>query len=171
MITRKDVDLLSSGQILYCSRFHNADGTPYRYKITSIKLWKRTPEAFEIRLKRGIRTFETVRSVSDGDVLKRLFVKESDAIANACVPNIDALDQDDLLAICQLSRKDLKKEAEELFPSKPNDYVTTMFGIACYCQAKRWAIQCRMGGLIQTAIEIEIHCQEIYESLPDYAKW
>lgn len=38
----------------------NADGTPRRWKVTSVKTWKRSPERVEVRLKHGLRFYDSV---------------------------------------------------------------------------------------------------------------
>jgi hypothetical protein len=45
------------GQILHHVSNKNADGTPQRWKITSIKTWKRQPQRIEIGLKYGLKTY------------------------------------------------------------------------------------------------------------------
>ena len=37
----------------------NADGTPMRARITSIKTWKRSPERIEVRCKHGMYDYAT----------------------------------------------------------------------------------------------------------------
>lgn len=48
---------LKQGDIIYHKTRVNADKTPMRAKITSIKRWKRDPDRIEIRYKRGLREF------------------------------------------------------------------------------------------------------------------
>lgn len=45
---------LKQGQIVYHKIKTNADGSPMRAKVTSVKTWKRSPEKIEIGLKRGL---------------------------------------------------------------------------------------------------------------------
>lgn len=42
------------GQILYSRYSNNADGTPRRWKVTSVKTWKRHPEFVEVRIQHGL---------------------------------------------------------------------------------------------------------------------
>ncbi len=57
-----DMKNLRSGQILNCLGFGsesdaiivNADGTPARLKVTSVKTWKRTPDRVEVKVQRGL---------------------------------------------------------------------------------------------------------------------
>jgi len=55
MITREMVDNLAQGQTLYHVSERNADGTPQRWKITSIKTWKTRPSDFRVRIKYGLK--------------------------------------------------------------------------------------------------------------------
>jgi len=50
------------GQTVYHRWFRNADGTPCRFKVTSVKRWKKDPSRFQIGLKRGLYEFSTVTS-------------------------------------------------------------------------------------------------------------
>lgn len=45
---------LKQGQLVYHVTKKNADGSPMRAKVTSIKTWKRSPERVEVRVKRGL---------------------------------------------------------------------------------------------------------------------
>ncbi len=45
---------LKRGDHIHSLSRKNADGTPMRAKITSIKTWKRAPERIELRYKRGL---------------------------------------------------------------------------------------------------------------------
>ena len=59
-LTLDEAKGLRQGQLLNCWRLDgkgeclNADGTPMRFKVTSVKTWKRTPERVEIRVQRGL---------------------------------------------------------------------------------------------------------------------
>ena len=50
---------LKQGQWVYHVTKKNADGTPMRAKVTSIKTWKRSPERVEVRVKRGLYEYAT----------------------------------------------------------------------------------------------------------------
>jgi hypothetical protein len=45
---------LKKGQTVYHVTKKNADGTPMRAKVTSIKTWKRSPDRIQVRVKRGL---------------------------------------------------------------------------------------------------------------------
>ena len=45
---------LKQGQLVYHVTKKNADGSPMRAKVTSIKTWKRSPNRVEVRVKRGL---------------------------------------------------------------------------------------------------------------------
>ncbi len=45
---------LVQGQMVYHVSKTNADGTPMRARVTSVKTWKRNLERIEVRVKRGL---------------------------------------------------------------------------------------------------------------------
>lgn len=51
---------LKQGQEVYHVESNNADGTPKRYKVTSVKTWKRDQNRVEIGLKRGLYEFHKI---------------------------------------------------------------------------------------------------------------
>ena len=55
-LTFKQATKLRSGQIIYLDPKieTNSDGTCQRFKVTSVKLWKRNPDRIEVRLQRGL---------------------------------------------------------------------------------------------------------------------
>jgi len=48
---------LEKGQEIYHESAKNADGTPMRAKVTSVKTWKRTLQNVEVRYKRGMAEY------------------------------------------------------------------------------------------------------------------
>lgn len=77
-ISLDDAKGLRQGTILNCLSFRretdiivNADGTPARLKVTSVKTWKRSPERVEIRVSRGLYEHYTL----DASDLHRLHVE------------------------------------------------------------------------------------------------
>lgn len=51
---------------------YNSDGTLLRYRVTSVKTWKRSPERIEIKAKRGLYGYvtlneETIKFVCKGN--------------------------------------------------------------------------------------------------------
>ena len=57
-MTIEEMKALKVGQIIYQSNATNADGTLRRWKVTSVKVWKRDPSRVEIGIKHGLRTFD-----------------------------------------------------------------------------------------------------------------
>ena len=55
----KQAKQLTQGQLVYHVTKKNADGSPMRAKVTSIKTWKRSPERVEVRVKRGLYEYAT----------------------------------------------------------------------------------------------------------------
>ena len=45
---------LKAGEYVHRPDRLNADGTPMRAKVTSVKTWKRSPDRVEVRIKRGL---------------------------------------------------------------------------------------------------------------------
>ena len=53
-ITFEDAKNLKPGTVLnHSDAKPNADGTPARFRVTSVKTWKRDDQRIEIRVKRG----------------------------------------------------------------------------------------------------------------------
>lgn len=44
---------LGQGKVVFARFASNADGSPQRWRVTSVNTWKRSPERVEVRLKRG----------------------------------------------------------------------------------------------------------------------
>lgn len=61
--------------------------------------------------------------------------------------------------------------ARVLFPSQPTGYVRATRDLACYASNKATAMQCRLRGTIQSALQYEGICESIYNRLPEYARW
>jgi len=54
-ITMEEAKKLKPGAMLNHSQARrNADGTSARFKVTSVKTWKRNPDRIEIRVKHGL---------------------------------------------------------------------------------------------------------------------
>jgi len=56
----QEMSTLKKGQIIYHLYMRNADNTPRRYKITSIKTWKTKPGCYLMGLKRGLYEYHKV---------------------------------------------------------------------------------------------------------------
>ena len=55
-MNKEELEKLEAGDIIHHCSLKNYDGSPRRYKITSIKTWKRKPDIL-IGLKRGLYEF------------------------------------------------------------------------------------------------------------------
>ena len=58
-MTLTEAKTLKSGDYIHHVIKKNADGTPMRAKVTSIKTWKRSPERIEVRCKHGLYDYAT----------------------------------------------------------------------------------------------------------------
>ena len=56
-MTLQEAKNLKAGDYIHHVIKKNADGTPMRAKVTSIKTWKRSPGRVEVRYKRGLYEF------------------------------------------------------------------------------------------------------------------
>ena len=57
MITLEQAKRLRAGDYLHHIELKNADGTPQRFRVTSVKTWKTRPDQVRIGLKRGLYEF------------------------------------------------------------------------------------------------------------------
>ena len=53
-MTLTEAKTLKAGDYIHHTTKKNADGTPMRARITSIKTWKRSPNRIEVRCQRGL---------------------------------------------------------------------------------------------------------------------
>lgn len=53
-VTLEKAKSLKAGDMIHHVSKTNADGTPMRAKVTSIKTWKREPGCVEVRVKHGM---------------------------------------------------------------------------------------------------------------------
>ena len=58
-MTLTEAKALKAGDYIHHATKKNADGTPMRAKVTSIKTWKRSPDRIEVRCKRGLYDYAT----------------------------------------------------------------------------------------------------------------
>ena len=72
-MTLDEAKKLKQDDTIYHVSKKNADGTPMRAKITSIKIWKRSPERIEVRVKRGLYEYATFNQ----DELAQITTKEA----------------------------------------------------------------------------------------------
>ena len=61
--------------------------------------------------------------------------------------------------------------ARVLFPDRPKGYVAATRWLGGYATRKAMAMNYRARGNIAGAIRHERICDQIYDKLPDYAKW
>lgn len=81
MITIEIARSIRVGMIVFHKYLRNADGTPRRFKVTSVHTYKRNPERFRIGLLRGIRKYGSFVEVRDDNYNRFQFVlKESDVL-------------------------------------------------------------------------------------------
>lgn len=64
-ITLAQAKALTAGTVLYSRNAINADGTPRRWVITSVKIWKRDPNRLEVGLKHGLYAYDRAHSLYD----------------------------------------------------------------------------------------------------------
>ena len=58
-MTLQEAKNLKAGDYIHHTAKKNADGTPMRARVTSIKTWKRSPERIEVRCKHGLYDYAT----------------------------------------------------------------------------------------------------------------
>jgi hypothetical protein len=86
--------------------------------------------------------------------------------------NFDAMNPDELWAFWVKGNTQRPIElARELFPDKPKGYINATRNLAHYAANKATAIQCRLSGNVQAAIQYEDIAYRIYKALPEFARW
>lgn len=60
---------IRKGQVLHFMGRTNSDGTPERWRVTSIKLWKRDQNRFRLGLSRGLYQHDSIDE-SDASLAK-----------------------------------------------------------------------------------------------------
>lgn len=53
-MTLQEAKTLKIGEYIHHTTKKNADGTPMRARVTSVKTWKRSPDRVEIHVKHGM---------------------------------------------------------------------------------------------------------------------
>jgi len=56
-MTLEEAKSLKQGSWIHHVSLMNADGTPVRYKVLSVKTWKRWPERVELSTRYGLKVF------------------------------------------------------------------------------------------------------------------
>lgn len=58
-MTLTEAKALKQGDYIHHTTKKNADGSPMRARVTSIKIWKRSPGRIEVRCKHGMYDYAT----------------------------------------------------------------------------------------------------------------
>lgn len=88
------------------------------------------------------------------------------------VPNLDGMNNDELLVFVAQANSDCVKMAKELFPHRhQGECVIHVVNLADYALQKAEAQACRAIGEIELALSLEKNCDEIYSKLPKFARW
>ena len=85
--------------------------------------------------------------------------------------NLDAMTRTELWKLWTRTHCRPRIAARELFPMRQRGYVRTAESIGHYACNKSVAMDCRLRGDIQAALIYEHICENIYDRLPDYARW
>ena len=81
MLSTAQAKVLSKTRMLWSASERNADKTPKRYRVTSVKTWKTRPWEFEIGLKYGLNEYEKVSNKNgQAHILHDLCLSENEAI-------------------------------------------------------------------------------------------
>lgn len=60
-ITLEQAKALETGTTLHQVGEFNRDGTPRRWRVTSVKTWKTRPDEVEVRIKHGLYAYDKLR--------------------------------------------------------------------------------------------------------------
>ncbi len=92
-------------------------------------------------------------------------------VAQADVPNLDAMSEDELMAFwMRYQNRQRRKDAFALVGGGPN-YTNWAARLGGYAANKATAMSCRKRGDIQAALIYEKICDLIYDKLPDALRW
>lgn len=87
-------------------------------------------------------------------------------------PNdLDSSEIIDLMAFRNLVNANPIPPALVLFPDEPEGSVSATVTLGAYAIRKAEAMQCRLGGDIQSALMHELACEELFLQLPPFARW
>lgn len=64
---------LKTGDYIHTPKKFNADGSPMRARVTSVKTWKRSPERIEVRYKRGLFEYGIINERELNLIEKRIW--------------------------------------------------------------------------------------------------
>lgn len=90
------------------------------------------------------------------------------------VPNLDAMDTDELRAFANVHASVIGNRAAAalaLFPARPAGYVAATRDLGNYAWNALTARNARTMGLIDAALNYERICDTIYQQLPEWARW
>ena len=85
------------------------------------------------------------------------------------VPNLDCMEDDDLMGFWL--RHQRGRKARDIFPNGGKGTRTATGDLAAYAVNKATAMSCRIRGDIRAALIYEKICEDIYDGLPDSARW
>jgi hypothetical protein len=86
-------------------------------------------------------------------------------------PNLDGLDKAELWALFRRVQQHPRKTAREWFPDRPEGYVGVTRRLGHYAANKATAMGLRAKGEIAEAVMYERICDDIYQQLPERARW
>ena len=66
----QEAKTLKAGDYIHHVTKKNSDGSPMRARVTSVKIWKRSPERVEIRYKRGLYEYGAFNEHELGQIEK-----------------------------------------------------------------------------------------------------
>lgn len=90
---------------------------------------------------------------------------------NNNVPNLDAIDESELIAFGAKYSEPKRYDAEVLLDSKNNNCIQICVELSNYAINKATAMKCRSVGNITKAYKHEVICDTIYNKLPKELRW
>lgn len=84
------------------------------------------------------------------------------------VPNLDAMEPDDLMAFWK--QHQAGRNSRALFLAGGTGTHNATADLANYASSKATAMQCRLRGDVESALMYEKICDGIYDRLPDWAR-
>lgn len=87
------------------------------------------------------------------------------------VPNLDCMDIEELSDFQEYLERSMEGACKALFGKHDVDTDSWAVLLWHYTVFKRSAIRYRLAGDIQSALDRESECEEIYNKLPEVAKW
>jgi hypothetical protein len=87
------------------------------------------------------------------------------------IPNLDAMDIEDVKAFRRACASDLDGKSKELFPDQPAGCFEATYNLEGYASLKINAINARHEGRMDDALDYEHSADIIYTRLPVWARW